>query len=72
MDCHSYRGVSLLSTSYKILSNINLSRMIPYVNVIIGEYQCEFRRNISTIDHIFSIRQILEKVEYNNEVCDFL
>ena len=33
-------------------------------------YQCWFRRNRSTNDHIFSIRQILEKKwEYNNEVC---
>ena len=35
-----------------------------------GEYQCGFRRNSSTIDNIFSIRKILErKWEYNNEVC---
>ena len=27
MDCNNYRGISILSTSYKILSNILLSRM---------------------------------------------
>ena len=44
--------------------------MTPYANQIIGEYQCGFRRNRSTIGHIFSIRQILEKNwEYNNDVC---
>ena len=33
-------------------------------------YQCGFKRNRSTVDHIFSIRQILEKMwQYNNEVC---
>jgi hypothetical protein len=33
---------------------------------IIGDHQCGFRRNRSTTDHIFSIRQILEKKwEYN-------
>ena len=48
MDCNNYRGISLLSTSYKILSNILVSRMTPYANEIIGEYQCGFRRNRST------------------------
>jgi hypothetical protein len=37
MDCNNYRGISLLSTSYKILSNIILSRMTPYENEIIGQ-----------------------------------
>jgi sorting nexin-29 len=61
MDCSNYRGISLLSTSYKILSNILLSRLAPYVDEIIGDHQCEFRRNRSTTDQIFFIRQILEK-----------
>ena len=44
--------------------------MTPYANDIIGEYQYGFRRNRSTVDHIFSIRQILEKKwEYNKDVC---
>jgi hypothetical protein len=29
-DCSNYRGISLLSTSFKILSNILLSRLRPY------------------------------------------
>ena len=49
---------------------IFLSRMTPYANEIIGEYQCGFRRNRSTVDQIFSIRQILEKKwEYNKNAC---
>jgi hypothetical protein len=60
-DCNNYRGISLLSTMYKILSNILLSRLTPYAEEIIGDHQCRFRRNRSTTDHIFSIRQIFEK-----------
>ncbi|KAJ4445892.1 hypothetical protein ANN_12578 [Periplaneta americana] len=36
-------------------------RLTPYVDEIIGDHQCGFRRNRSTIDQIFCIRQILEK-----------
>jgi hypothetical protein len=54
-DCSSYRGISLLSTSYKILSNIRLARLTPYADEIIGNHQCGFRRNISTTDQIFYI-----------------
>ena len=46
-----------------------LSRLTPYAKEIIGDHQCGFRRNRSTIDHIFCIRQIIEKKwEYNEEV----
>jgi hypothetical protein len=68
-DCSNYRGISLLPTSYKILSNILLSRLTPYVDEIIGDHQCGFRRNRSTTDQIFCIRQMPEKKwEYNGTV----
>ena len=57
----NYCGISLLLTSYKILSNIIFGRLTPYVDEIIGDHQCGFTRNRSNIDQIFCIRQILEK-----------
>jgi hypothetical protein len=43
--------------------------LIPYGDEIIGHHQCGFRRNRSTTDQIFYIRQILEKKwEYNGTV----
>jgi len=60
-DCSNYRGISILSAMYEILSNILLSRLTAYAEEIIRNYQCGFRRNRSTTDHIFCIRQILEK-----------
>jgi len=61
--CSNYRGTSILPTTYKSLSNILLSRLIPYAEKIIVDNQCGFRRNRSTTSHIlvFCIRQILEK-----------
>ena len=48
------------------MSNILLSRLTPYAEEVIGDHQCGFRRNRSTTDHIFCIRQILgKKWEYN-------
>jgi hypothetical protein len=60
-ECSNYKGISLLSTSYKILSDIILARLTPYANEIIGDHQCGFRCKRSTTDQIFYIRQILEK-----------
>jgi hypothetical protein len=49
-ECNSYRGISLLSTSYKMLSTILLSSLNPYIDEIIGDHQCGFWRNRSTTD----------------------
>jgi hypothetical protein len=40
-DCNNH-GISLLSTSYNILSNILLSRLAPYIDEITGDHQCGF------------------------------
>jgi hypothetical protein len=58
-DCNNYLAISLLATAYKILPNILLARLTPYVNEIIGDHQCEFHHNRST--QIFYIQQTLEK-----------
>jgi hypothetical protein len=46
-DCRNYRGISFL---HRILSNVLLSRLSPYLDAIIGDHQCGFRRNRSTTD----------------------
>jgi hypothetical protein len=40
-------------------------RLPPYAEDIIGGHQCGFRRNRSTTDRIFYIRQIVEKKNGN-------
>lgn len=59
--CANYRGISLLNISYKVLSSVLCERLKPIVNNLIGPYQCGFRPGKSTIDQIFTLRQILEK-----------
>jgi len=44
------------STAYGILSSNLLSVLIPYVDGITVDHQCGFRRNCSTTDHIFWVR----------------
>jgi hypothetical protein len=59
-DCSNHRGISLLSTTYKILS-ILLTRLTPYAEEIILDHQCGFRRKGSTTHLLFCFRQIVEK-----------
>jgi hypothetical protein len=60
-DCINYKWISLLSTTYKISSNIVVSMLTLYIDKIIGDYQHGFWRNRSTTDQIFCIHQIMEK-----------
>jgi len=41
-ECRNYKGISLLSEAYKILSNILLSRLSPYAEKFLGDHQCGF------------------------------
>jgi hypothetical protein len=61
-DCTNYGGISLLSTSYKILSSILLPSLNPYVHEIIEDNHCEFRRNRSTTDQIKIFKKIMLRV----------
>jgi hypothetical protein len=60
-NCNNYNGISLLSTSYTILSNVLLQRLSLQIYKVVGDHQCGFPCIISTNDQIFCILQILEK-----------
>ena len=60
-DCNNYRGISLLSTVGKVFARVVLSRLQILANRIYPESQCGFRSERSTIDMIFSVRQLQEK-----------
>ena len=61
LNCENYRAITLLCTAYKVLANIVYTKLRPYAEDIIGQYQGGFRAGRSTIDQIFTIRQIQEK-----------
>ena len=68
-DCSNYRAISLLPATYKILSNVLLSRLTPYAEEIIGDHRYGLWGNRSTADHVLCICQIVEKKwEYNEAV----
>jgi hypothetical protein len=61
------RGISRLSTTLKILTNILLSKLAPCAGGIIGDRQCGFRHNRTTTYRIFCTSQILKKKWENTE-----
>uniref|UniRef100_A0A1B0CNV0 Reverse transcriptase domain-containing protein n=1 Tax=Lutzomyia longipalpis TaxID=7200 RepID=A0A1B0CNV0_LUTLO len=70
--CSQYRGITLLSTAYKIFSSILLGRIAPYAQAAIGNYQCGFTPGKSTADQIFSLRQCMEKMREYDQVLHHL
>lgn len=60
-DCNNYRGISLLSIAGKAFARVLLCRLQVLAERILPESQCGFRSKRSTIDMIFSLRQLQEK-----------
>ncbi|GBP25145.1 Putative uncharacterized transposon-derived protein F52C9.6 [Eumeta japonica] len=65
-DIGNYRPISLMSNIYKIFSKIILNRITNTLDEHQPKEQAGFRSKFSTIDHIHTLRQILQKYsEYN-------
>ncbi|XP_028168072.1 uncharacterized protein LOC114358336 [Ostrinia furnacalis] len=65
-DIGNYRPISLLSSIYKLFTSIVLSRISAKIDNNQPIEQAGFRSGFSTIDHIHTLDQILEKYkEYN-------
>ena len=60
-DCNNYRGISLLSIVGKAFARVVLNRLQTLAERVYPEDQCGFRAGRSTIDMIFSLRQLQEK-----------
>ena len=66
-DCNNYRGISLLSIIGKVSARMVLARLQTLATRIYPELQCGFRSERSTVDMIFSVRQIQEKCREQNK-----
>ena len=61
-ECGNSRGIALLSTAGKVLAKIVLQRIVKNITEsLLPETQCGFRADRSTVDMVFSIRQVMEK-----------
>ena len=58
----NYREIAVGKAAYKILSNIILGKIKPYIEKVVGYYQNGFRDGRSVIDNILwgAIRKDLE------------
>lgn len=65
-ECRNWRGITLLNTIQKIIAFIILDRISPAVEASLRKEQAGFRRNRSCLDHINSLRIIVEQsMEWN-------
>jgi len=49
-----------------------LERITLYAEDVIGRYQSGFRKRKSTTDHIFTLKQTMEKHEFNRIYARYL
>ena len=61
LDCKNYRGISLLCHCSKIFTSVLMDRIRNRTEEILSEEQAGFRSARSTIDQIFTLRQMTEK-----------
>lgn len=68
-DIGNYRPISLMSNIYKLFSSILEKRISEKLENNQPPEQAGFRKGFSTIDHIHTLEQIIEKhLEFNNEL----
>ena len=67
--CTNWRGVTLLSVPSKIFFKIIQMRLRDAINTILRKEQAGFRPGVGCIDHIFTVRNIIEQcIEWTTKV----
>lgn len=66
----NYRPITLLSHVYKLFSKVLTNRLASRFDAFQPPEQAGFRKGYSTIDHIHTVRQVIQKSEeYNQPLC---
>lgn len=65
-DCTNYRGISLLCAAGKILARIITTRLQTALEALLPESQAGFRPGRGTVDMMFAVRQVQEKIKEQN------
>ncbi|XP_063635113.1 uncharacterized protein LOC134805838 [Cydia splendana] len=66
----NYRPITLLSHVYKLFSRVITNRLEHRLDDFRPPEQAGFRKGYSTIDHIHTLRQVIQKTEeYNLPLC---
>ncbi|KAG7299764.1 hypothetical protein JYU34_016774 [Plutella xylostella] len=66
----NYRPIALLSHVYKLFSRVITNRLEQRLDDFQPPEQAGFRKGYSTIDHIHTLRQVIQKTEeYNLPLC---
>ena len=71
LNCGNYRGISIFSVAGKIFACVILNRLITVSEQTLLESQCGFRPGRSTVDMIFTVRQLQEKCIKQNKPLYF-
>jgi len=72
-SCENYRGTASGNAAYKILANMIMENIKPYIEKNTGDYQNGLRDGRSVIDNIFVLKLINKKIwDYNQSVQYYL
>ena len=71
-DCNNYCSISLLSIVGKVFAQVTLTRLQSLASQVYPESQCGFIVRRSSVDMIFSLRQLQEKCREQQQQPLFL